>query len=52
MEATPHELTAELAEKTRELVRALGPLVPERMIPGWVGGAVVTALVEELQERS
>lgn len=42
--------TRELADDTRALARRLIEvgLVPKESIPGWVAGAVVTALVEEL----
>lgn len=44
------EATIELAEAVKSLVGLLrdGGTVPEEMIPGWVGGAVVTALVEAI----
>lgn len=47
---TPMEATVEYAEATKQLVRLLkeAGIIPVEMIPGWVGGAMVTALVEEL----
>lgn len=44
--------TTRLADDARALVRRLreSGLVPKEAIPGWVGGAIVTAVVEELSE--
>lgn len=49
---TPLALSMELAERTKEVVRSLleAEVIPQTAIPGWIAGAVVTAIVEELRD--
>lgn len=40
--------TRELADDAQKLARRLRSVMPVELVPGWVAGAVITALVEEL----
>lgn len=48
---TPMEATQEFGEAVKALVSLLqqGGTIPTEMIPGWIAGACVTALVEALR---